>query len=103
MRLFNEDSAKDAKFPIVPEGISEVYVKGWNDAIDAIVNNAPTVERPKGEWIPNDTLFHHGKTSYRCSVCNDVIDDVPTCLNKPLYKYCPVCGADMREANNDPN
>lgn len=71
--------------------------------IDAI-DNAPTVERPKGKWIPNDTLFHHGKTSWRCSVCNDVIDDVPTCMNKPLYKFCPNCGAEMRGGqDNDPN
>lgn len=73
------------------------YVAGFNDGYKT---GKEATKRPKGEWIPNDNLFHHGKTSYRCSVCNDVTDDVPTCLNKPLYKHCPVCGAEM-EADDE--
>lgn len=40
------------------EQIIQAYQKGWNDCIDAIVDNAPTVdieeefERPQGGWIP---------------------------------------------------
>ncbi len=63
-----------------------------------LIEEAPTVEPKKGKWVLNDTLF--GSTSFRCSVCNDVTDDVPTCMNKPLYNYCPVCGAEM-EADDD--
>ena len=94
MKLINADSVINAKFPIVPEGISEVYVKGWNDAIDAIVDNAPTVERPKGAWECGGFCF--STTSYRC----------PFCKTKTLErtKFCPNCGADMRGGqDNDPN
>lgn len=87
------------------------------ELLNYAIDNAPTVEctwiisgkrygkkeealkylRPHGKWILNDTLF--GSKSFRCSVCNDIIDDVPTCLNKPLFRFCPNCGADMREAD----
>jgi len=72
-----------------------------NMAIEAL-ELAPTLARPKGKWILNDVQY--GSTSFRCSACNDVTDDVPTCCNKPLFNFCPACGADMREeADNDPN
>ena len=29
------------------ENINKAYMQGWNDAIDAIIDNAPTVERPR--------------------------------------------------------
>jgi len=32
------------------EAVNRAYQQGWNDAIDAIIDNAPTVERPQGEW-----------------------------------------------------
>lgn len=33
------------------EAINRAYQQGWNDAIDVIINDIPTVERPQGEWI----------------------------------------------------
>lgn len=94
MRLFSEDSAKDAKFPIVPEGISEVYVKGWNDAIDAIIDNAPTVEeRPKGKWVLKETDYDDGGNNlYECTNCHHS----DTHSGSTEVPYCWYCGADMR-------
>ena len=70
-------------------------------AIEAL-ELAPTLARPKGKWILND--IQYGTTSFRCSACNDVTDDVPTCCNKPLFNFCPACGADMRGGqDNDSN
>jgi rubrerythrin len=80
-------------------------MRGWNDAIDAIIDNAPTVlhdnysegyqdgvrkvlsERPQGKWIGI-------AGEYRCDKC----------YGKLWYRsdYCPQCGARMiKEAENE--
>ena len=48
-------------------------------------------ERPKGEWIESDVPE---SILSKCSVCG---------FNCGAYtfNYCPNCGADMREADND--
>ena len=45
-----------------------------------------------GEWI-RDT-DHHWDSKYKCSRC-EYETDVDTCFGKPLYNYCPYCGAKM--------
>ena len=69
------------------------YDIGYNDGIDFAVSKLsvlPTAqpERPKGKWIATeyDTI--------KCGECGIV-------YSSALYprKYCPNCGADMREAN----
>lgn len=100
MRQIDAANARNAKFPTVPEGISEVYVKGWNDAIDAIVDNAPTVEeRPHGKWILKETDCDDGGNNlYECDNCHHG-DTHSGSIEVP---YCWHCGAEMREdADND--
>ena len=84
--------------------INQAYQQGWNDAIDAIIDNAPSVDikeayeqgytdgwkerfgepdgRPQGEW-KLDSLGAY------CSECG----------THPDYSsnYCPNCGADMQK------
>lgn len=69
-----------------------------SDIIDNI-DNAPTVEdRPKGKWIAVDLTF--GRSFYSCTIC-DKTENVPTCMNKPKFKFCPNCGAEMRGGQDD--
>lgn len=84
--------------------VNRAYMMGWNDAIDAIVDNAPTVdtdlseysdklwkeayergrnERPHGKW-----LITWERYIFQCSYCHGV---------SGKYNFCPNCGADMRE------
>lgn len=51
MRLIDADALKKVKFHPLPythitpsDCDSEAYKRGWNDAIDAVAENAPTVE-----------------------------------------------------------
>lgn len=97
------------------ESINKAYQQGWNDAIDAIIDNEPTVtpdmaqvlayesgkssERPKGKWIKTNDYVTcaYGCIDYvKCSCCkNDSLEE---------GDYCPNCGADMRGGqDNDPN
>ena len=95
------------------EQIVEAYQKGWNDCIDAITDNAPTVNikdqiagaynegymcgnkeaekaRPQGEW------YYSIDKGWECNQCHEIVKDMPTCMRKALYNFCPNCGADMR-------
>jgi len=118
--LISREALKEHKFPAPLIGD---YQQGWNDAIDAIIDNAPAIEytfeeafqktvceqrlycpaRPQGEWIKEDD--EHLKGWYRCSECGrrveDLTDDVVIhagCEDytiADIYPYCH-CGADMR-------
>ena len=103
------------------EQIIEVYGKGWNDCIDAIIDNAPTVEpeitnediqnaikqgykdgyamarakyeRPKGEWKRHDEWVN-GEYVGGFYHVNCPCDD--GYFVKWRMNYCGNCGAAMR-------
>lgn len=52
-------------------------------------------ERKKGKWLESDT------DGFVCSVCRNRYRCQPTLMGKPMFEYCPVCGADMREETDD--
>lgn len=114
MRLIDADALKNHKF-LTPNAVeaekwlpkeTKAYQKGWNDAIDAIIDNAPTVTikewkeempiyikdamlealRPQGEWIKEEDRVYS-----KCSLCGFKYADYGI-----LFDYCPNCGADMR-------
>jgi hypothetical protein len=94
MRLIDADKLKEHKF-LTPDAEeakkwlpaeTQGYQLGWNDCIDAIVDNAPTVERPHGEWI-----YIGQRNRLKVVECTN--------CHKRQYgsmKYCGNCGADMR-------
>lgn len=49
-------------------------------------------EPKRGEWKPFDLTY--GRSIYSCSVCEQATE-VPMCMEKPMYAYCPNCGAKM--------
>lgn len=99
MRLIDADALEEHKF-VGNEFIRNDYQQGWNDAIDAIIDNAPTIEeRPKGKWIEVDVRNCHA--TLKCSICDRVIEPSFTFGDysyediKTFYPYCH-CGAEMR-------
>lgn len=94
MTQIDAANARNAKFPTVPEGISEAYVKGWNDAIDAIVENAPTVEPKKGKWI-RITNKAAPIQMWNCSECGRTVEKNTVLDPDIFFPFCH-CGADMR-------
>lgn len=69
------------------EYINKAYQQGWNDAIDAIIDNAPTV---KGEW------YYNYQNGWHCSICNKSVKDMPTVMGKADFNFCPNCGVEMK-------
>ena len=65
-----------------------------------MLNDAPSIdiEPKRGEWIEFDTKW--GRSLYYCTNCMET-SEVPTAFGKPLYNFCPNCGADMREREGE--
>ena len=91
-RLIDVDALEDAKFHSIENWTpieSASWQRGWNDAIDAIISNAPTVDPVKhGHWIAHGKAFM-GATIEACSECGELLCG----YNKA---YCPNCGAKMK-------
>lgn len=131
MRIIDVDALSEYKFltPQVKviggrhngktlEAVNRAYQQGWNDAIDAIVDNAPTVEeksyamgyqdgaedglqgiRPQGKWIITGEEQGALGITYKIRKCNKCGWEHSLVIPN---NFCPNCGADMRkEENND--
>lgn len=118
MRLIDADELGRHKF-LTPDAVeakkwlpkeTKAYQQGWNEAIDAIIDNAPTVvnemltpERPQGEWkalgfVPSRryawcTCSNCGKTT-KIYLDNNDFCCITDIRNKAVA--CLYCGADMR-------
>lgn len=62
--------------------------------VDKIAKQLPK----RGEWKPFDLTY--GRSIYSCSVCEQATE-VPVCMEKPMYAYCPNCGSQMRGEVNE--
>lgn len=105
MRLIDADELPKVKFHALPythivpsdlKGLqTEAYERGWNDAIDAIVENAETadvVERKQGRW---EYVDYGGFGNWHCTACRKIA------IVNGNENYCPNCGADMRGGDTD--
>ena len=96
MRYIDADKLKDIKFNSISNDKYGIYRMGWNDAIDAVVDNEPTAdvrENVKAHWID---MKPTGDSRFMCSRCKWK-EKVPTIMGEPIvWDYCPSCGAYMR-------
>ena len=64
------------------------------NAFKEMIEEAPTVERPRGEWINHlDLTEDYCGESKQCSLCGYKDYNTRRFL---WHKFCPNCGADMR-------
>lgn len=98
--LINRQAAIDAAIEAVDEWDGGYNLTRADMIADVINNNVPSTqpERKKGEWIPQNHNKTNGMMSTavyyypKCSVCGH-------CAN--YTNFCPNCGADMRERDDD--
>ena len=113
MRLIDADALKDKL-----QQHHDFYVMAWGGfgkmpigekkRVDEITNciaevvNAPTIEPKRGEWKPFDLTW--GRSIWYCTACEEGVE-VPCDIwtHKPIYNFCPNCGADMRNCSEKPN
>ena len=62
----------------------------YMDEICRALNHLPSVEpeRKTGKWV-------HMVGWWECNQCHAEYTDMPTCMGKVIYEYCPNCGARM--------
>ena len=81
----------------------ESYERGWNDAIDAVVDNEPTAdvrENIKGEWLDCEVVHDRKDAKItdwqqaRCSICGKW-HTTPYMYSWYHFEYCPNCGTQM--------
>ena len=60
------------------------------EAVESLPSAAP--ERKTGTWKPFDLTW--GRSVYSCTACGEAMD-IPTEMSKPIYSFCPNCGAEM--------
>ncbi len=73
----------------------EDYSWLWRKAFYRVFNSFPTadvVEVRRGRWKPFDLTW--GRSVYVCTFCGEALE-VPTECGKPMYEFCPCCGAKM--------
>lgn len=102
-RYIDADALDERKFP--SHSVVNCYAKGWNDAIKAVQENAPTIDaRPvvRGEWEECDWVeydghsecVHYPREGCVCTNCRNAFKK-EFVLN-PRVNHCPHCGAEMR-------
>lgn len=102
-RYIDADALESKKFiswtcpEFFDEGAREqqAYQIGWNNAIEAVMENEPTadvVEKKEGSWIFDNSYAYIER--YICSSCRESYK-VDTFMGKPMWNYCPNCGAEM--------
>ena len=63
--------------------------------------DAPEVRpepRPRGRWLPDNRNYYEER--FVCSVCERSYE-VDTCMGEPTWDFCPGCGADMRQREEE--
>ena len=58
------------------------------------------LNEPQGEWIKTDR-FNCGARVYQCSICSEDVDEMPTVMGVPKYRFCPYCRAKMKGESDD--
>ena len=95
---------KDALMEDINESLREMTIIGiavdgdwlWAKLNDAI-EHAPTIEeRKKGKWNCGDDMFEYAI----CSACKWDSGEAWE-YAKNYFRYCPNCGADMRERREE--
>ena len=107
MRLIDADELKmrmfqPPEFTVCPPDIAwdsvavEAYKIGWNDAVKAISEIAPTIDPVRrGRWELEEEQ-KHVELIYSCSECGCIAWG-----NEEISNYCPNCGARMEESGDN--
>ena len=82
------------------------YHNGFNAGVNRaqeVIRNLPSVQpqRMKGRWLPDNNCAYEMR--FVCSVCkeSEVVPTIGFTKYKPIWDFCPNCGADMREVRKD--
>ena len=84
-------SGRIRTLPTTEDGENWIRVNEVRESLKS-VPAADVVERQKGKW----EKIRDSYCAWSCSVCKEIVIAMPEQMGRPLYDYCPNCGADMR-------
>ena len=90
MRKIDADALKE-KFVDDDEALRWQYI--W--VVRKEIDDAPTIEERKGRWIITK------RNGILCGVCHSGLRRMPTLGGKPMFVYCPFCGAKMEGSKEE--
>ena len=71
---------------------------GGASVLEQLIDEQPSAqpERKKGEWLPDNNNAYEMR--FVCSCCkeSEVVPTIGFTKYRPLWDFCPNCGADMR-------
>lgn len=88
--IYRDDAIKAVWKPQVKP--NELIFDALKRAIESEINNLPSADRPRGEWIAT-TMVDCGAPIWLCSMCE--YESYGT------YNFCPSCGARMKGADDE--
>ena len=96
MRLIDADKLIEEFINNTEDMLDEEMLGHMLWYIEQAPSVVPTTEQSSmvGEWKPFDRTW--GREIWACSVCGESVANMPTSGDKPLYDYCPNCGAKMK-------
>lgn len=100
--IYTKEALEAARFAVVgkPDTLEQAYINGWNDALEAVRNNAGSVSRETtGHWITDQYAFF-----LVCSNCDRAINreyGEVFLESDSRYNYCPHCGVRMTDERPD--
>ena len=100
MRLIDKDELKLHKFFFLKTDVkdvitrSDIYMAGWNDAIDAIVDNAPTIDAVEVVRCKDCKYSKHLKQYPKVNTWKCTLTDV-------VYRADDYCSYGERKEDNE--
>ena len=106
MRLIDADALNDVMYHEAFENNESYNEKNpmakWDSGLwirykmfENAIDDAPTIEPKRGEWIPVKASIYPYGNDVKCSVCGHRMG------SSFGYNFCPMCGADMREREGE--
>ena len=82
-------NGKKAVFQYDITGVGKITLECMDELMGMIT------DRPQGKWFKDD------EGTFICSACGSGYKDQPTLMGKPMFKWCPLCGARMKGADDE--
>lgn len=98
MRPIDGDALKERLQSLAYDDWNQGVSTSWADAyreIAGMVEEMPEIPPKKAHWMVDED------GTFVCSNCHEGYSNQPTLMGRPMFDYCPVCGASMEGGTDE--